>query len=461
MSKSRIVIDITTLQKWRRFPVGIVRTQLEFTKYCIVNISNCGFVAFDDSKSVLKNVERNEVLSLLKDYELESWQAVETNSPTLDKVGMLTYLKIVFSLIRKKEYMQLTKSIYRKTPTRVRGILRKYLEPIFRSRIEISSNKKGSISSSLFSPESHLALQNEKLLDKNDILICMGLDWDFSNYSLLYEMKKNSNFQVVTCFYDSIPISYPELVHSDYFGKVFFSHMYKLNYLSDKVFCISDFSKKSYENIAKETHFSSIPNLRTIYLGDDINKVDLIDNGNKDKGHILYVSTIEARKNHILLLNVWNMLISKYGEKTPKLILVGMKGWGVDDFYELYSHDENLKKYVDIRSNVSDYQLSLLYKNSQFCVFPSIVEGWGLGAAESLSYGKACLVSDCEALSEATQSLMPALPNDSQAWFDQITKLIDEPENLIELQEKVEKNFKPRSWNDFCTDFHNYILEAK
>ncbi|EGR0581294.1 glycosyltransferase family 4 protein [Vibrio cholerae] len=458
MAQPRVVVDITTLQKWRRFPVGIVRTQLEFTKYCLYELDSSGFIAFDDSKSMISNVNKSDVSALIQEYENESWEEAYTPSKVRD-IGRIKSIRKLYAIIKRKEYLRLIKAVYVRTPTKIRNPVRRVLEPILRKKIEfLTANSSASISEVLYSPEVFLAEKSNAVLSASDIVVCMGLDWDFSNYNILMELKKIHKFKVVTCFYDAIPLSHPNLVNSSYFGKVFFAHLYKLNYLSDKVFCISNFSKKSYEKIAKETRFSYIPNLKTIYLGDDVKKKTTSKSATDGSGYALYVSTIEARKNHVRLLKVWKKLIEKFGGNTPKLILVGMKGWGVDEFYELYNSCKKLRCFVEIRSNVSDNELSGLYSQAKFCVFPSLVEGWGLGAAESLSYGKVCLISDCEALYEATQGLMPRLANDTSSWFEEISKLLDEPRVLQDLEAKIKNEFVPRTWNEFCRDFYKFIV---
>lgn len=458
MAHSRVVIDITTLQKWRRYPVGIVRTQLEFTKYCLYEHENSKFITFDDSKSMISKVKRDEVVALIQEYENEVWQEAYTPSKIQD-IGSVKNIKKLYSIIKRREYFRLIKAVYIRTPKKIRNSARMVLEPIFRKKIEsLTTNSSASISEILYSPEVVLAEKSNNILSASDTVVCMGLDWDFSNYNIFLELKKIHNFKVVTCFYDAIPLSHPNLVNSSYFGKVFFSHLYKLNYLSDKVFCISEFSEKTYMEIAKKTNFSYIPKLKTIYLGGDVKKKLTSTNVSEIHEYVLYVSTVEARKNHIRLLEVWEMLIKEYGEKTPKLILVGMKGWGVDEFYELYNSSKELKRFVEIHSNVSDQELSGLYSQAKFCVFPSLVEGWGLGAAESLSYGKVCLVSDCEALYEATQGLMPRIANDTSSWFSEISKLLDEPRVLQDLEAKIKNEFVPRTWNEFCQDFYKFIV---
>src|SRR5260370_16246809 len=46
-----------------------------------------------------------------------------------------------------------------------------------------------------------------------------------------------------------------------------------------------------------------------------------------DRPYFVYVSTIEARKNHLLLLNLWRRLATDMGDGAPLLFLLGHPRW--------------------------------------------------------------------------------------------------------------------------------------
>lgn len=451
-----IVIDVTTLIKWRRYPVGIIRTLLEFVKYSKSHIHNVKYVRFSEDKSRIEIVPEDEVALLLKEYEDESWNnyTISTNFINVERKRKLVDFINIF---RSKDYLRLCKIIYNKLPSSIGVLLRKISEPMLRKIIvKANNNDNNNMYTALFCPEKIICNDSVGIIGYDDILITIGLDWDNSNYPMLIELKKQCKFEVVTCFYDAIPITHSDLVHSSFFGKIFSYHLYKLLCLSDKVFCISNYSKKTLEKYIKDNLIDTPAKLKTIYLGDDVNVRNIESNKIKES-YVLYVSTIEARKNHVLLLRVWKKLIEKYGKTTPKLILVGMHGWGIEEFYnELKTFP---KEYLEIRSNVSDKELTGLYQNCFFGVFPSIVEGWGLGAAECLSYGKVCIVSDCDAIYEATQKLMPTLPNDINRWVDQLSIYIENPNLISELERLICDEYKPKTWSEFSREFKEFILE--
>ena len=68
-------------------------------------------------------------------------------------------------------------------------------------------------------------------------------------------------------------------------------------------------------------------------------------------------------------------------------------------------------------------------------MFPSLSEGYGLAAAESLSFGTPVITSDCAALIEATEGLMPAYdPLDFFGWLEEMRRLIQNDARLDDLR---------------------------
>src|SRR3977135_1593860 len=94
-----------------------------------------------------------------------------------------------------------------------------------------------------------------------------------------------------------------------------------------------------------------------------------------------------------------------------------------------------LRSHLRVLDSVSDAELIWLYRNARFSVFPSHAGGFGLGAAESLSFGTPVVISDNPALVEATEGLMPAHdPLDFPSWYDDLRSLITDDARLDELR---------------------------
>ncbi len=175
--------------------------------------------------------------------------------------------------------------------------------------------------------------------------------------------------------------------------------------------------------------------------------IDCPPNGiDRTRPFVLFCSTIEVRKNHLLLLHLWERLRQELPpDRLPVLIFVGRWGWGVDAVRLAVERNWRLTPHVQIFEDVRDDALRWLYRNARFTLFPSFNEGFGLPAGESLSVGTPVLISDHPALVEATEGLMPAIdPFDLPAWQREVTALCLDDARLEALREKARAYRGPR-----------------
>jgi len=473
MSKKYIIIDVTTLLKWSRQPVGIIRTQLEFVDYLLQNDETALYCKFNQNRDHIELVTTDvitKVVKNLKNYK----QGSQTNSTQSDSIkkrySSIAFINKIANYYKENGLKELLIKICQlKCNEKVKNFAKIVYFKFFRNSSHDTASKNvvlGNLDTILYSSEIHTAAQsNYDFLNKNAIFVSMGLDWDNSNYPLLYLLKQKYNFEFVGSFYDGIPIINPELVQSAYFSQMFFSHFYNLIYLSNRIFCISDFSKNQMVQICEKHHINTIPLLQTIHLGVSVHETNTKTNYLKRKhnqNYVLYVSTIESRKNHILLLKVWQKLQKEKFKDLPDLVLVGMMGWGVDEMTKLYSEDKELQKIVHFYDDVDDEELVQIYNDTKFTLFPSFIEGWGLGAVESFLYGKPCIISNCDALIEATQGLAPSLsPTDIDAWCKMVKEFSSNEKILAINKTKIENEFKPKTWKEFSIDFEKFIKAEK
>src|SRR5438309_5930757 len=70
------------------------------------------------------------------------------------------------------------------------------------------------------------------------------------------------------------------------------------------------------------------------------------------------LGTIEARKNHQLLLEVWRRLIASLGTEAPHLLIIGQRGWEADEVFHQLDNDTRLRRHVTEINNCSDQELA-------------------------------------------------------------------------------------------------------
>lgn len=165
------------------------------------------------------------------------------------------------------------------------------------------------------------------------------------------------------------------------------------------------------------------------------------------KPFAIFVSSIEIRKNHILLINVWRRLIQERGARVPNLLFIGRKLWRGDEVAAALDREPELRRFVHILDDVSDADLDWFYRNCQFTLFPSLYEGWGLPVAESLSFGKMCIAASDTSIDEIAPGLVELIdPYDFKAWHDRIAFYIDHPDAVERREAKIRAGYEPASW---------------
>jgi glycosyltransferase involved in cell wall biosynthesis len=119
-----------------------------------------------------------------------------------------------------------------------------------------------------------------------------------------------------------------------------------------------------------------------------------------EAGFILFVSTIEPRKNVPNLLWAYRQLLDKYHVTVP-LVIAGEKGWLFDEVFAL-TKSLKLESQVRFLGRVSTQELFWLYNTARLLVQPSFYEGFGLTPLEAMACGTPVVVSNVSALPEVT-----------------------------------------------------------
>ena len=90
--------------------------------------------------------------------------------------------------------------------------------------------------------------------------------------------------------------------------------------------------------------------------------------------YALIVSTIEARKNHLLLFRVWRRMLEEMPpERVPTLVFAGRIGWLVADLMQQIANTDNLGGKLMIIESPSDAELAALYDGCLFTLFPVLL----------------------------------------------------------------------------------------
>jgi len=133
---------------------------------------------------------------------------------------------------------------------------------------------------------------------------------------------------------------------------------------------------------------------------------------------LLFVSTIEPRKNLPTLLKAYRRLLDDLpeGESRPRLVLAGREGWLFADIYAL-AEELDLQQALIWTGGVEMPELLWLYNRAACLALPSLYEGFGLPPLEALACGTPALVADTSSLPEVVGEVGQKLPPEEvAAW---------------------------------------------
>lgn len=161
------------------------------------------------------------------------------------------------------------------------------------------------------------------------------------------------------------------------------------------------------------------------------------------------LGTIEARKNHQLLLNIWSRLITRFGASAPRLLVIGQRGWEAEEVNNKLDRDETLRGYVVEISGCSDSELANYLSTARALLFPSFAEGFGLPLIEALSLGVPVIASDLPVLHEIGQEIpMYLSPVDELGWEAAILDFAGASSPARAVQLDRVSTFRPPNWAD-------------
>jgi glycosyltransferase involved in cell wall biosynthesis len=168
----------------------------------------------------------------------------------------------------------------------------------------------------------------------------------------------------------------------------------------------------------------------------------------------LCIATIEPRKNHRLLLALWQRLAEQLGQRTPRLVLVGQTGPLTGDLLAPLSANPVLAAHVEHRRSCSDAELAGLLCHARALLLPSLAEGFGLPLVEALAVGTPVIASDLPVLREIARGAATLIdPADSAGWEAAIRAA------LAGSARRVEGFVAPR-WADHFRVVERFIAAA-
>lgn len=170
------------------------------------------------------------------------------------------------------------------------------------------------------------------------------------------------------------------------------------------------------------------------------------------------LGTIEGRKNHILLLNVWERLVAQHGDAAPRLVIIGRRGWACDEVLQRLEAGGFGDRVVET-GPLDDEEIAKRFSTACALLFPSFAEGYGLPLVEAMAAGVPVIASDLAVFREIGQGVPDLLPpNEVSAWASRI-EAYAKPESLARKaqMERLEGFCAPK-WDEHFLKTDQFLV---
>ena len=282
---------------------------------------------------------------------------------------------------------------------------------------------------------------------------------DFAHFQYISPPIKSCKFIVTThdIIFSEYPDEFPFLYRA--YRKWLFKRSVKK---ADIVTTVSEYSKNSIAKYLKTKPdiIHVIPNgVNEKYFEsyDKQNSVSYIRNKYGFEKFILFVSRIEPRKNHILLLKVFLEL--KLYLKDLHLVFLGRESLSVPQLNRMIANlPDNIKPYVFMNSEVGDSDLLEFYRAASIFVYPSKAEGFGIPPLEAAALKIPVICSNTSAMHEfAFFELNRINPYDSDQVKNTLFSILQDPPDKYVLNQISRVIQEKYSWSNSAHQLYQLI----
>lgn len=275
---------------------------------------------------------------------------------------------------------------------------------------------------------------------------------------LVAAILKRETARLISLIHDVIPLTHPEFARIDGGAR----HLRAMRTIDRHASGIIGNSAATVEAVREHlTDTRSDRVIRVAHLGTDPVELPSVSRpavlSTVPAGpYFVCVATIEPRKNHLLLLNIWRRLVETLGSAAPRLVLIGRRGWENENAIDMIERCTALSGYVIEASNMSDREMHAVLGGAQALLLPSFAEGFGMPVSEALAAGLPVICSDIAALREVGGATPDYLdPLDGMGWLEAIMAYSEpaSPRRAAQLERMAQ--WRPVSWAE-----HLDVVEA-
>ena len=258
--------------------------------------------------------------------------------------------------------------------------------------------------------------------------------------------------KVMTTVHDLSFLRYPETIRRVNRQRIERDIQYSLD-RSDKIITISEFSKKELmELMGVEAERIALVSPAPACIETDCGTADL-SRFSIQSPYLLYVGTIEPRKNLVFLIKAFEYLKKETG-CPHQLVLAGGKGWNNEEIY-LAAQESPYQKEIVFTGYISQAEKTALYQGASLFVFPSLYEGFGIPPLEAMGAGCPVVCSDAASLPEVVGDAAKLIsPTDMKGLAQAVAEVLFDPAQRADLIARGRERTAVYTWEKSAKRLH-------
>lgn len=274
---------------------------------------------------------------------------------------------------------------------------------------------------------------------------------------MMNALRYGAKAHISILFHDAIPLDFPQFQTPKSVGK-FRAKLRRARAWADLIIYNSACTQRDVERHMRQ--WGKVPAGIVAHLGVARMRPDagaLPKGMGKSKPYFIIVSTIEPRKNHALLLDIWEQFAKEMPRgDIPDLYICGRRGWQnkvVFDRLDALPKDSPVQEVTEL----GDGALAALVEGAAGLLFPSFSEGYGLPPVEAAMLGVPVVCDNLDIYQEILGDYpVYADVKDSYLWRRTIIKMAESYRTDQIPGKKGGKPFDAPNWDDHF----NIVLKA-
>lgn len=333
--------------------------------------------------------------------------------------------------------------------TTVSGFLPQLAQKIGRKRraIKLDIPRRAITSIKAYKRRGHISKALKNLFPTGGWYVSAGMTVKSTDFMIDI---KNAGLRTASMLHDTIPLDMPHFCYDgarkDLLPNITFNALH-----GDALLCNSQATADDFQRHAIAITGSAHAQPIVAHLG--IEQPPRLDKAiaalphplRSNRAVFMILGTIEPRKNHGFLLDLWEDMARTTAESDmPQLVIAGRWGWKIDEFRTRVNASPELNKSVFIFEGPDDNTVGALLDHCNALLMPSLAEGFGLPVIEAAQKGIPVLVNDLPIYREIAGSYPVLLPlEDPLKWIERLKHF---------ATEKVRLASPPiMTWDQHCT----------